>query len=588
MNKIILPIKGMHCRSCEELVAEKLKEIPEIKNVQVSFNKKQALIYSRTPLSDAVLAHAVREAGYDVGSDNKPYISSNWADYRDLIIALVLLLTFYFIARKFGLFKFSVGSSGNPSSLLVVLVVGLTAGISTCMALVGGLVLGLAARHSEKHPEATSLQKFRPHLYFNLGRIFSYFLLGGLIGLIGSAFQLSGTTLGLLTIVVGMVMLTLGLQLTEIFPRLSSGGLTLPTSISRMLGIKRHHEKEYSHKNSVLVGALTFFLPCGFTQAMQLYAMSTGKFWTGALIMGTFAVGTAPGLLGIGGLTSVIKGVFAKRFFKFAGLLVIFLAVFNISNGFNLTGWKLPSGSAGSASADLPKVENGYQIVRMTQSSSGYSPNNFSVLIDVPVKWLINSTDSRSCASSIISSDLAVRKALKTGENIIEFTPTKLGEMRFSCSMGMYRGVFKVIEKSGTSGNETKDKVAENPVPTNPTPTSAKKTPASSYDDSTPFPGGGTDIQVIKTTFYEASYPDRTDIKPNDFMVKADQPVRFEISAEADGTGCMSTIMIPGLVNDPELLEKGKTITFNFTPTKKGTYDITCAMGVSRGTLRVV
>jgi len=44
----------------------------------------------------------------------------------------------------------------------------------------------------------------------------------------------------------------------------------------------------------------------------------------------------------------------------------------------------------------------------------------------------------------------------------------------------------------------------------------------------------------------------------------------------------MSTIMIPGLADTPELLEKGKTIVFEFVPAE-GTYDITCAMGVPRG-----
>ena len=111
-----------------------------------------------------------------------------------------------------------------------------------------------------------------------MGRISAYFILGGVIGLIGKAFQLSSPVLGILMVIVGIVMLFLGLQLTEMFPRLSNGLLTLPAGLSRLFKIKKHHEKEYSHLNSTLVGALTFFLPCGFTQAMQLYAMSTGHF----------------------------------------------------------------------------------------------------------------------------------------------------------------------------------------------------------------------------------------------------------------------------------------------------------------------
>ncbi len=612
-NKTIVPIKGMHCRSCEILICEKLEEIPEIKNAQVSYKKGQALIYSKTPLDMRAVESAVEEAGYEVGvDDSKDWITRDPAKYRDLAVAFVILLVLYIIAKKLGIASINVGgSSGNPSSLLVVLIIGLTAGISTCMALVGGLVLGISARFSEKHPEATPVQKFRPHIFFVTGRIISYFVLGGVIGLAGKAFQLSGPSLGILTIIVGFVMLTLGAQLTEMFPRLSSGGLTLPPSVAKFFGIKKRHQKEYSHTNSMMTGALTFFLPCGFTQAMQLYAMSTGSFWRGAMIMGAFALGTAPGLLGIGGLTSVIQGAFAKKFFKFAGLLVAALAVFNISNGWNLTGWKvsLPSFSSDSTksatsdnnTADDPNViqKDGVQVVNMTQSSGGYSPNSFTIKKGIPVKWVVNSTDSRTCAASLVFSKFGIRKALKSGENTIEFTPTETGEYKFSCSMGMYRGVFKVVE-------DTEAKVSENfntsTQPIEPAPSQApasqtspqsqtvqpKAETPSSASSSTTQNSNTDQVQVIKSTFFAASYTDNSDLKPNDFTVKANQPVRFEIAAEVDGEGCMSTIMIPGLINEPELFEKGKTVVFNFTPTKKGTYDITCAMGVPRGTLKVV
>ena len=49
----------------------------------------------------------------------------------------------------------------------------------------------------------------------------------------------------------------------------------------------------------------------------------------------------------------------------------------------------------------------------------------------------------------------------------------------------------------------------------------------------------------------------------------------------------MSTIMLPGLVDEPVLLEKGKTINFKSTPHSKDNYYITCAMGVPRGILIV-
>ena len=126
--------------------------------------------------------------------------------------------------------------------LLMALLVGLTAGFSTCMALIGGLVLSVASKYAENHPAETPLQKFRPHLIFNLGRIVSFVVLGAVIGAIGSAFSLKGSMLGFLTIIVGVVMLVLGLQLTEAFPRITKG-LTLPSGLAKKLGIKQRGER---------------------------------------------------------------------------------------------------------------------------------------------------------------------------------------------------------------------------------------------------------------------------------------------------------------------------------------------------------
>ncbi|MEI8175229.1 MAG: sulfite exporter TauE/SafE family protein, partial [bacterium] len=82
-----------------------------------------------------------------------------------------------------------------------------------------------------------------------------------------------------------------------------------------------------------LVGIATFFLPCGFTQSMQIYTLSTGNFMTGALIMLSFALGTLPvlGLISFSSL-SIGKNKNASIFFKVAGLIVILFAIFNLIN----------------------------------------------------------------------------------------------------------------------------------------------------------------------------------------------------------------------------------------------------------------
>ena len=579
----------MHCASCEILIGESLKELPGVSMVKVDQKRGEAEIhYSDGQPSEKDIRRKVQDAGYDVGKKEKlPWVSTDLRDYADLFRAAAILFVVYLVAKWLNLFSLDVGSSQN-SGVFVALFVGLVAGVSTCMALVGGLVLGLSARHAELHPEATSLQKFRPHIYFNIGRILGYAILGGVIGLLGAVFRPSTNLLGFLTMVIGGVMVFFGLKLIEIFPVLKDTSITLPAGIARLFGLHRE-VKEYSPKGSMVMGGLTFFLPCGFTQAMQLYAVSTGSFWQGMAIMGLFAIGTAPGLLGIGGLTSVFKGRKARIFFMTAGLAVIVLGWFNVVNGSRLF-------VVGTTSANTVVSTGDVQEVRMTQTGSGYSPNVFTVVKGRTVRWIIDSKSSFSCASSIVMPRFGISKSLSPGENIIEFTPTEAGEISFSCSMGMYRGKFIVTDGSGANAGI---------VPVASTQNLGGGGGCGGGGGGCGGGGGGgcgggnrkpvvpnvgevterpsSNEQVIKSTY---TYND--DIVPNTFTVKKGQPVKYIVDVKENGYGCMSTIMVQGLYNSPEWLTAGQQIVMTFTPDRTGDFTISCAMGVPRGRISVI
>lgn len=600
MEKCKLDIKGMHCRSCEILIEDELTKINGIKKAVVDHKNGTAEIFYSGRFNKESVKKAIENAGYSLGKEKLQFISLDYYDYLELGVIFIILMLLYLIAKNLGLFNLTNSISSNYSNLSVVLLIGLTAGVSSCMALVGGLVLGASARFAEKHPSATGLEKFKPHLYFNLGRIASYFVLGGIIGLVGSFFQLSTSILGIMTIAVGMVMFVLGGQLVEIFPILKRISFTIPKSLTRTFGIKDRAEMEYSNKNASIMGALTFFLPCGFTQAMQLYAISTGNPVSGALTMGVFAIGTAPGLLSVGGLTSVVKGEGARYFFKTVGIIVIFLALFNLSNGLNLLGINLQipfvfgsnTNNNSEPSDENVKTVNGVQEVRMTQDASGYTPNNFIIKKGIPVKWIITSQDSNTCAASIVSQQLGIRQSLQPGENIIQFTPSETGIIRFSCIMGMYTGSFNVTD--GSSGRaENNTLVAQN------TTSNSQATQQSCGSSGGCGCGGAQkpiDSNSLKTgdvidqgniQLIKAVYTTTSDISPNKFSVKINKPVQFDIDAKDNGSGCMGSIAVPGLTKKIEVLTKNQTTTFNFTPTKTGVFNITCAMGIPRGQIEV-
>lgn len=85
------------------------------------------------------------------------------------------------------------------------------------------------------------------------------------------------------------------------------------------------------------------------------------------------------------------------------------------------------------------------KLLEWYKNANGYSPNSFTIKKGIPVKWIVKSVEPRSCASSLSVPKLNIRTQLTENEQIFEFTPKESGEIPFSCSMGMYTGVFNVI-----------------------------------------------------------------------------------------------------------------------------------------------
>lgn len=601
---IKLPIKGMHCRSCELLIEDSLKGVDHVQSADISYQAGEAIInYEGTAPDMESLKKCIADAGYEIGVEGRlPFFSREKKEYTNLGVAFLFLMIFYFVLRGLGVTNINLTPSLSSPSWGVVVLVGLVAGISTCMALVGGLSLGLSARFAASHPQATAAEKFQPHIFFIIGRILTYALLGGFLGVLGTVLQFSAKANGTLTIIVGLVMLIMGLQLINIFPRISRFKLTLPTGIAKALNInQKKKDNTYTHQRAMLLGGLTFFLPCGFTQAMQLYAISTGSFAYGALTMGLFALGTAPGLLSVGGVSSLVRGSYKEKFFKAAGLAVIFFALFNLSNGYTLAGFSLDNFSSGKkyqSNISDPNVvmEDGVQVVSMTEVNEGYSPNQFAIQKGVPVRWEIDAQAPYSCASSLVVPKLNIQETLRKGKNIIEFTPEEVGRISFSCSMGMYTGSFTVYDSDSIDSGSSANRPTASTVPAASAGGSTCGVGGSGSGGGCGCGGGGpvnpvdtgaapvtatkianSDIQLIKTVYTKAKY-----LSPAAFKVKAGSKVRLEIDVRDNGVGCGYSIMIPELYNQDTPLRAGTPIVMEFTPTKPGTYDITCGMDMIR------
>ena len=167
----------------------------------------------------------------------RPWLSKNINDYKVMTVSLLGFVFLYFILNATGILSFNL--NGTSPSLGLVVLIGLTAGFSTCMAIVGGLVMAISAKQNEKHQDLSFAQKIIPHLWFNIGRVAGFALLGGVLGAFGSVISVSPFVMSVMTLIIGIVMLLLGVNLTKISPKLSAISLTLPTG--RLFAKKETH-----------------------------------------------------------------------------------------------------------------------------------------------------------------------------------------------------------------------------------------------------------------------------------------------------------------------------------------------------------
>jgi sulfite exporter TauE/SafE len=296
---------------------------------------------------------------------------------------------------------------------------------------------------------------------YNLGRVISYTVIGGVVGGIGSVLFLSETLKAILLALAAVGMLLMGLSMLGWLP------YWLTPRMPRFLAAKIG--KTSAGKGPLVIGLLNGFMPCGPLQAMQLYALATGSILSGALSMFLFSLGTVPLMLGAGALFSVLKGKFAYVIQRVSAVLVVFFAVVMAANSLSLLGVRsattldaAPATTAAvqeeTSSADsllqqaldkgyLPATLDGdVQKINATLNSSVYP--FIIVQKGIPVELTISADESSitGCNQTVVFPSYNVKKTLTPGDNVIKFTPEESGLIPYTCWMGMKDGRILVVD----------------------------------------------------------------------------------------------------------------------------------------------
>lgn len=322
MKTVTLCVKGLHCASCKILIEDILNEQTDIKNANVNLKQETVTFETNLNYDEQKFAETLSEVikphhySFSVTKENTTKNTDN-SFWPALLIGLIVL-TLFFSLQKSGLLNFGLGSTITP---LTSFIIGLVASVSSCLAIVGGLVLSLSATVSQDDISDT-----KPMFLFHTGRLIGFAILGGVLGAVGGAIGVNLTFGVILGLIAALIMIVLGLNLIGV---LKKNFITLPENFFNFF-----RQAESSAVAPLLLGVGTFFLPCGFTQSMQATALSSGSFLSGTFIMLAFALGTLPMLALLSfGSASIATSKYRPLFFKSAGVVVIGLGAFALLSG---------------------------------------------------------------------------------------------------------------------------------------------------------------------------------------------------------------------------------------------------------------
>lgn len=428
LRRETIHIKGMFCTNCERRVRESLVAIPGVKSAEASYPEEIVTVtYDENKVRLSRLKEEIELLGYETVQDSSRYIQ--------IASVLIILLALYVIASHLGLTRvFNIFPNIETSlSLAMLFVIGLLTSVH-CIAMCGGINLTQSTMAAK-----SSRGIIRANLAYNAGRVISYTVIGGIVGGIGSVVSFSGTLRGAVTVIVGVIMIIMALSMLGVFQPLRRMPLHLPQGLYRRL--TGHAAKG----SSFAIGLLNGLMPCGPLQSMQIYALSAGSVWKGALSMLLFSLGTVPLMLGLGLFSGRFNRKKAGIMLTVSALLIFVMGLHMTGNGLTLAGISQTSDFRGDT-AVMAENRGDRQYVKTEVDYGSYEA--FSVRAGIPVEWTIVVPEGKlnGCNSEIVVSAYDLSVKLHEGENRVSFIPDETGTITYSCWMGMIKSSINVVE----------------------------------------------------------------------------------------------------------------------------------------------
>ncbi|MGH9244663.1 MAG: sulfite exporter TauE/SafE family protein [Acidimicrobiales bacterium] len=378
-------------------------------------------------------------------------------------------------------------------NLWSIFVTGLFAGGASCAAVQGGLLVasvvrrdatsakGLARqqparrrpptgknarKNRQRHQRAAAYQRAEaarraapgrinpledavPVAGFLAGKLASHVLLGALLGLFGSAVQISYQVRSLMQIGAGVFMVLIAANL----PGVPGLGWIVPSPPARPARLVRRSARSEAAFAPGLLGFPTVLIPCGVTLSVMFLAIASGSVLWGAAAMAIFVIGTSPLFAAIGYTVRRSAARLRRSVTMLSAGAVLLAGLVAINTGLVLRGSSFTLGQLvrpilGGQPAEAvaaPIDETGTQQLLIEAHSRSYSPSRVAAQAGVPSVLTLQTNGTRGCTRAFVLPALGLQRVLpESGDTTIDLGVLEPGDLRFTCSMGMYSGVIEV------------------------------------------------------------------------------------------------------------------------------------------------
>lgn len=197
-----------------------------------------------------------------------------------------------------------------------------------CVGMCGPIALALPINHN------STFKRIFGIVSYNLGRIFTYTLLGGFFGLVGQSLVIAGYQ-QVLSICLGVLILV-GIFL----PAKIYNKFKLTSLLFAYVGIVKQKLGSLFKKRNLsslfVIGLLNGLLPCGLVYLGIAGAIASGGIFNGSLFMSFFGMGTIPAMFILSIIGNSISVNFRNKIQKAVPVFIIITALMLILRGSNL------------------------------------------------------------------------------------------------------------------------------------------------------------------------------------------------------------------------------------------------------------